>query len=68
VRFLLQYFAGDGAGHIQSLVLGGVLLLLGFIFFVTGLLSDLISHNRRLLELTLERAARAELAERELNR
>ena len=55
LRFLLFYFTGDGEGHLQSLILGGVLLLLGFLLFVTGLLSDLISQNRKLTEMTLER-------------
>jgi hypothetical protein len=46
---------GDGDGHLQSLLLGGVFLTLGFIVFVTGLLADLISQNRQLQELTLEK-------------
>ena len=54
LRFLFFYFSGDGDGHVQSLVLGGVTLMLGFLLFVTGLLSDLISHNRRLAEMSLE--------------
>lgn len=49
------YFTGDGEGLLQSLVLGGVLLLLGFLLFVIGLLSDLISQNRKPTEMTLER-------------
>jgi glycosyltransferase involved in cell wall biosynthesis len=61
LRFVYFYLSGDGQGHVQSLVLGGVLLLLGFIFFVTGLLSDLISQNRKLLEHSLERVRRLEL-------
>jgi len=31
IRFLYFYFSGDGSGHIQSLVLGGVLLVIGFV-------------------------------------
>jgi glycosyltransferase involved in cell wall biosynthesis len=63
VRFLFFYFTEGGAGHIQSLVLGGVFLLLGFLLFVTGLLADLISHNRRLSEMSLEKVRRIELGE-----
>ena len=55
LRFLYFFFTGNGAGHLQSLILGGVLLMLGFMLFVTGLLSDLVSQNRKLLESTLER-------------
>ncbi|MHA7815832.1 MAG: glycosyltransferase family 2 protein [Pseudohaliea sp.] len=61
LRFLYFYVVGSGAGHVQSLVLGGVLLILGFMLFVTGLLSDLISQNRKLLESGLERIRRMEL-------
>jgi len=55
IRFLYFYMSGDGAGHLQSLVLGGVLLMMGFITFMIGLVADLISFNRQLLEMTLER-------------
>lgn len=60
-RFLFFYFTGSGAGHIQSLLLGGVLLVMGFIAFVAGLVTDLIAANRQLLEMTLERVKRIEL-------
>ena len=54
--------AGDGSGHIQSLVLGGVLLIIGFVTFLIGLVADLISFNRQLVEMTLEKVRRIELA------
>ncbi|MBT8420403.1 MAG: glycosyltransferase family 2 protein [Gammaproteobacteria bacterium] len=60
-RFLYFYFSGDGGGHLQSLVLGGVLMNIGFITFVIGLLADLISANRKLIETTLEKIRRIEL-------
>ncbi len=53
VRFLYFYFTSGGDGHLQSLVLGGVLLLMGFIAYLAGLVADLISFNRQLLEMTL---------------
>jgi glycosyltransferase involved in cell wall biosynthesis len=63
LRFLYFYFfTADGAGHIQSLILGGVLVTLGFITFVIALLADLIGWNRKLLEVTLEKVRRLELA------
>jgi glycosyltransferase involved in cell wall biosynthesis len=49
-RFLILYFAGKGSGHIQSLILAALLLGGGFFLVVTGLIADLISVNRRLLE------------------
>ncbi|MCB1787756.1 MAG: glycosyltransferase family 2 protein [Chromatiaceae bacterium] len=64
LRFVYFYFVGDGGGHIQSLVLGGVFLLMGFIAYLAGLVADLISFNRQLLEMTLERVRRMELEQR----
>lgn len=55
LRFLYFYFLSDGSGHLQSLILGGVLVLMGFITFLAGLLADLISFNRQLTEMALER-------------
>lgn len=60
-RFLFYYFTGDGAGHIQSLILGGALVVIGVVTFLIGLLADLINFNRQLLEMTLERVRRLEL-------
>ncbi|CAA9892063.1 Glycosyl transferase [Candidatus Methylobacter favarea] len=62
-RFLIYYFLGDGSGHIQSLLLGSVILLMGFITFVMAILADLISFNRQLLETTLEKVRRIELGD-----
>lgn len=61
LRFLYFYFTLGGAGHVQSLLLGGVLLMMGFIAYLAGLVADLISFNRQLLEMTLERVRRMEL-------
>lgn len=61
MRFLYNYFMLSGAGHMQSLLLGGVLLTLGFVTFLIGLVADLISFNRQLLEMNLERMRRLEL-------
>jgi glycosyltransferase involved in cell wall biosynthesis len=61
IRFLYFYFTGDGEGHLQSLVLGGVLTILGFISFLIALLADLMNFNRQLIEQTLEKVRRIEL-------
>ena len=50
IRFLVYFFMGAGTGHIQSLILCSTLLLLGFQTIVIGLLADVISANRKLLE------------------
>jgi len=61
VRFLVFYSEGAGSGHIQSLILGGVLLMMGFFSYLVGLVADLISFNRQLIEMTLEKVRRLEL-------
>ena len=65
LRFLYFYAIGDGGGHLQSLILGGTLVVLGFIAFLVGLVADLINFNRQLIEMTLERVRRLELGEGE---
>jgi hypothetical protein len=60
VRFLYYAMQGDGDGHIQSLVIGGVLLTLGFMAFLIGMVADLIAFNRQLMEMTLEKVRRLE--------
>lgn len=49
-RFLIFYAMGEGEGHVQSLILAAVLLLIGFQLGIVGVLADLISVNRKLLE------------------
>lgn len=49
LRFLLKFMAGDGSGHIQSLILAAVFLILGVITILVALLADLIAANRKLL-------------------
>lgn len=60
LRFLWLYAIGEGDGHVQSLVLGGVLLLAGYITVVVAFLSDIVGTNRRLTEETLIRLRRLE--------
>ncbi len=62
VRFLYFHFTGQaGIGrHVQSLVLGGTLLTIGFLLFVLGVVADLIAANRMLLEETMYRVKRME--------
>lgn len=60
LRFLYFWVIGDGDGHIQSLVLGGSLLVLGVLTGLLGVLADLIGANRKLLEATLAHVRRLE--------
>ena len=50
VRFLYELHRGHGQGHVQSLILVAILLIASVLFFILGLLAELISVNRRLLE------------------
>jgi glycosyltransferase involved in cell wall biosynthesis len=59
-RFLYYYVAGDGAGHVQSLILAAILLIVGFQTVLIGLVADLISVNRRLSEEVLIRLKKLE--------
>lgn len=62
-RFLYFWLQGEGTGKIQSLVLGGVLLVVGFVSLLIGVVADLIAFNRSLLEILLEKVRRLEIAE-----
>ena len=59
LRFLYYYLVGSGSGHVQSLILASLLLILGALTALCGLLADLISVNRKLLEKNLEIAREA---------
>lgn len=50
LRFLFFYLSGNGEGHIQSLILSALMIGGGFFLIISGLLADLISVNRKLLE------------------
>jgi glycosyltransferase involved in cell wall biosynthesis len=65
IRFLYFFFTGEGAGHVQSLILSAVLLIVGFQIFLIGLVADLIGFNRKVLEELLYRIRRIELGDDE---
>ena len=50
VRFLCFLFSGNGAGHIQSLILASMMIILGVMTIIVGLQGDIIAANRKLLE------------------
>ncbi len=49
-RFLYFYFNHNGFGHIQSLILCAIILILSFFCFLCAIIGDLFSINRKLLE------------------
>lgn len=51
LRFLYFYATSDGAsGHIQSLILAAIFVMLAGLLVVAGILAELLAINRRLLE------------------
>lgn len=50
LRFLYYYVIGEGTGHMQSVVLSGVLMGMGFQTGLIAFVADLLSVNRKLLE------------------
>ena len=60
IRYLFFYFSGDGAGHVQSVLLGVMLLVIGFQVGIFGLLADAVAANRKINEELLYRVKKLE--------
>ena len=60
-RFLWFFFAGEGNGHIQSLILGSMLFIVAVQFAALGVLGDILAGSRVLQARILERVRRVEL-------
>ena len=60
IRFLVFLFQGNSDGHIQSLILASTLLMMGFMTWVVGILSDTIASERKILEDVQYHARRAD--------
>jgi glycosyltransferase involved in cell wall biosynthesis len=59
LRFLWFYLSWQSpAGHIQSLILAVILIVVGALVWLAGIIADLIAVNRRLLEELTERQRR----------
>ena len=65
LRYLYFYFSGDGSGHIQSVILAGVLMGMGFQTGLIAFIADLLSVNRKLLEELRVEQMKASLKETE---
>lgn len=50
IRFLVYLCMGAGAGHVQSLILASMMIILGVMTGIVGLQADIISANRKILE------------------
>ncbi len=60
IRFIVYFIMGTGTGHVQSLILGCTLIIIGFLTFMIGVVSDVIAANRKILEDTQYHARRME--------
>ncbi len=63
IRFLVYMIAGEGGGHVQSVVFTALCVTLGFLLMMLGFLADLMAINRRLLERIEWRIRKLELSE-----
>ncbi|MFA4907877.1 MAG: glycosyltransferase family 2 protein, partial [archaeon] len=50
LRYLVFMLIGQGKGHVQSVIIAAVFLIIGFFLLMIGLLADVIAANRKILE------------------
>jgi len=60
LRYLVFFLLGQGTGHVQSVILAAVLLIVGFQIWLIGLIADMIGFNRKILEEILYRIKKME--------
>jgi len=61
LRFLYFYLRGDGAGHIQSLIFSAVFVICGFFIAMFGVIAELISSNRKMIEMIIYKIRKLEM-------
>jgi glycosyltransferase involved in cell wall biosynthesis len=61
IRFLAYFFAGEGHGHVQSLILGSTLFIVAVQLAALGVVGDILAGSRVLQQRMLERVRRVEL-------
>ncbi|MFC5729765.1 MULTISPECIES: glycosyltransferase family 2 protein [Nocardioides] len=59
VRYFVLWLGDREGGHVQSLLLGSLLLIIAFMSLMLGVISDLIRTNRILIEINLEHTKKA---------
>ncbi len=64
VRFFYLFLQGDSNGHLQSIVIGVMFVILGYINLVLGLLGSSIGWHRKVTEEVLYRMKKMELHDR----
>lgn len=63
LRFFYYFLVGAGSGHVQSLVIGTLCIILGALMFMAAMLADMITANRKLLERINLRLAERDLSD-----
>ena len=61
IRFLYLLLIGQTVGHIQSLILAAILIVVGAQVLLIGILADLVGFNRTILEETLYRVRKIDM-------
>jgi glycosyltransferase involved in cell wall biosynthesis len=61
IRFLYLLMIGQTVGHIQSLILTAILIVVGAQVLLIGILADLVGTNRTILEETLYRVRKIDM-------
>jgi glycosyltransferase involved in cell wall biosynthesis len=60
IRYLYLIYVGQRVGHVQSLVFAAICIIVGFQVLLIGLVADLLSFNRKLLEEVVYRVRQME--------
>jgi len=61
IRFVYYFFVEGGNGHIQSLIIGSTLMMIGYLNVVLGLLGSSIGWSRKVSEEALYRIKKMDL-------
>jgi glycosyltransferase involved in cell wall biosynthesis len=61
LRFIYYFFVDNGSGHIQSLIIGSTLMMIGYLNIVLGMLGSSIGWSRKVSEEALYRVKKMEL-------
>jgi glycosyltransferase involved in cell wall biosynthesis len=60
-RFFYFVIQGDSGGHVQSLILGGMLFNAALLLGALGIIGDMLAGQRTMIQRTFERVRRVEL-------
>lgn len=66
LRFFYFYITNGGQGHVQSLIVAAVLMLIGFQIFIMGLVASAIGWNRKMIEKIMYHMKRNEIVKKKI--